>query len=78
MKDRKTDKPFVSTKVGALRGQLNKLRLELNSEPQRYGVLAVTTLPGGVLVIYCECKWDRQVYWDQEFKSLLETIRIKG
>jgi hypothetical protein len=77
-KDRKTDKPLVSAEVGALRGQVSKLRLKLDADTARYGVLAVVNRPEGVLAIFCECKWDRQTYWEGEFKALLQTVRLKG
>ncbi len=77
VKDRKTDKPLVSAEVGALRGQVSKLRVKLDPDTVRYGVLAVVKRPEGVVAIYSECKWERQTYWEGEFKALLETVRLK-
>jgi len=31
--------------------------------------------PGGTLVIYGECKGDRQGFWDAEFMAILQTVR---
>jgi hypothetical protein len=78
VKDRKTDKPMISAEVGSLRGQVSKLRVKLDPDTVRYAVLAVVNRPEGVLAIYGECKWDRQTYWEGEFKALLETVRLKG
>jgi hypothetical protein len=77
VKDKKTEKPIISAEVGALRGQVSKLRLKLDPDNERYGVLAVVNRTEGLLAIFCECKWDRLAYWDGEFKALLETVRIK-
>jgi hypothetical protein len=78
VKDRKTDKPVVSAEVGALRGQVSKLRVKLDPDTVRYAVLAVVSRPKGLLAIYGECKWDSQTYWDGEFKALLASVRLKA
>jgi hypothetical protein len=78
VKDKKTGKPLTSSKVGSLRGRVSKLRLQLDADTERYGVLAVANQPDGVLAVFCDCRWDRRAYWDQEFEALLGTVRLKG
>lgn len=73
--DRKTGKPLTSIDVGELRGQVDRVKLELSHDHERYARIAVVSLPAGVLAIVCECRWERRDYWDQEFKSLLESVR---
>jgi hypothetical protein len=75
--DRQTRKPLVSTEVGALHGQVNKLRMKL-ADTDRYAVLAVVNRPEGVVAVFCECPWNRQTFWDQEFMALLKSIHLKG
>ena len=58
-------------------GEVHRLRLELGPDNVEYGVLAVVHQPEGLVVIFCQCKWDRRAYWEQEFKTLLDTVRIK-
>jgi hypothetical protein len=77
VKDKKTEKPIVSAEVGALRGQVSKLRVKLDPDTVRHGVLAVVNRREGAVAIYCECKWDRQSYWESEFKALLQTVRVQ-
>jgi hypothetical protein len=62
--------------VGALRGQVSHLRIQLDVDNERYGVLAVAPLSGEkVLVIFCDCRFDRRDFWKQEFKAVIETVR---
>jgi hypothetical protein len=76
--DKKTNKPLVSDEIGVLRGQVSRLRMRLNSDTTRYGVLAVVNRPEGMLAIFGDCKFDRQTYWEGEFKALLQSVRLKG
>jgi hypothetical protein len=77
-RDRKTDKPLPpTTEVGSARGQVNKLRVALDPDNERYGLLAVVNKPTATLVIYCDCKWERRIYWDQEFKELLDSVQLR-
>jgi hypothetical protein len=74
--DRKTGKPVVGVEVGALRGQWARLQLELDPDTSRFGLLAVVNLPPkGSLAVFCECRWERRDFWDQEFRQLIETVR---
>jgi hypothetical protein len=77
MLDRQTKKPVVFTEVGALHGQVNKLRVKL-ADTEKYAVLGVVSRPEGVVAIYCECPWSRQTYWDPEFMALLKSVHLKG
>jgi hypothetical protein len=73
--DRKTGKPIPGVEVGAFRGQVDRLRLELSPDNERYMRVGVVSRPEGVLAIVCECRWERRDYWEQEFKTLLATVR---
>jgi hypothetical protein len=74
--DRKTGKPVRGVEVGALRGQWARLHFKLDADTSRFGLLAVVNLPGkGALVVFCECRWERRDFWDQEFRALMETVR---
>ena len=73
--DRPDGKPIVGKQVGAYPGQVDRLRLILGPDSEKFGLLAVARRPEGVLVVYAECNWDRHDYWEQEFKTFLETVR---
>lgn len=74
--DKKTGKPQVEVDVGALRGQLSHLRVVLDVDNERYGLLAVAPLSGAKwLVVFCDCPFDRLDFWKQEFKAVIETLR---
>jgi hypothetical protein len=62
--------------VGALKGHLSKLLVELHADNKRFGYLGVVNRPGeGVLVVYGECAWDRKDFWDRELQLLMASVR---
>ena len=72
----KNGKAQIEPDVGAFRGQLAHLRIQRDPDNERYGVLAVATLPGGkILAIYADCPFDRIDFWRNEFKAVIETVR---
>ncbi len=73
--DRKSGRPSAGVEVGNLRGKWARLRIGLGPDTQRFALLAVASLPKGVLALYAECRWERRDFWDQEFKDLIETVR---
>lgn len=73
--DRKTGKPLSGKEVGGFRGKVDRLRLILDVENERFALVAVVNRNEGVLAVVCECKGDRREYWEQEFRALLETVR---
>jgi hypothetical protein len=75
VKDKKSDQPITSAKVGHFAGRLSKLELRLSADTSRYVVLGVVERGDKVLALCCECPWDRRDYWEQEFRDLLATVR---
>jgi len=73
--DAASGKGAVGREVGAFPGQVDRLRVILGPDTEKFGLLAVARRPEGVLVVYGECKWDRRDYWQQEFEAFLETVR---
>ena len=73
--DAASGKAAVGREVGAFPGQVDRLRVILGPDTEKFGLLAVARRPEGVLVVYGECKWDRRDYWQQEFEAFLETVR---
>jgi hypothetical protein len=65
---------------GPLRGRLTKLRVANTEDRERFVVLGVVPRPEGRLaVVWCECDWSLRDYWDQEFGTLLNSLRpLKG
>lgn len=76
--ERKTGKPLVGSDVGTFHGQVSRRRLLLDSDTERFALVAIANRPEGVLVVWGECKWDRREYWEQEFLGLIKTIRPAG
>ena len=54
---------------------MDRLKLALGPDTEKFVLLAVARRPEGILVVYGECKWDRRDYWEQEFKAFMETVR---
>lgn len=73
--DRKTGKPLPGKDVGSYHGEVQRLRLVLDADNERFAVLAVANQPQGVLAVWCECRWNRREYWEQEFRTVLRTVR---
>jgi hypothetical protein len=67
--------PGRDAKLGELPGHLSELEITRDGEPWRYAVVGVAHGPGGVLVVACECRWERRDFWKQEFRVLLESLR---
>jgi hypothetical protein len=64
--------------VGDVRGHVSRLHVKNDDGLDRYVVLAVVNRPEGVLVLLFECDWSRRDFWEQEFRPLMETFRVKG
>jgi hypothetical protein len=64
--------------VGDVRGHVSRLHVKSDDGLDRYVVLAVVRRPEGVLALVFECDWSRRDFWEQEFRPLLETFRVKG
>jgi hypothetical protein len=62
-------------KVGSLEGHLLKLHVTNAESRERFVVLGIVPIPEHVLVVTCDCDWQRRDYWDQEFTPLLATLR---
>jgi hypothetical protein len=80
-KDPRTDKPVLDrdAAVGAFRGHLSKLRIEHDKEHVRFALLGVVHRPEeGVLVVFCECPWERRDFWEREFQLLVESVRPRS
>jgi hypothetical protein len=65
----------VEKEVGALPGHVERLRIKLDQDNEKFGLLAVAHREQGNLVIYGETKWERRAYWEQELKTLLGSVR---
>jgi hypothetical protein len=63
-------------KLGTCPGRLVKLRMANTEDRERFVVLGAVPRPKGqLLVIWCECDWSLRDYWDQEFGTLLNSLR---
>jgi hypothetical protein len=66
------------TAVGAAEGHVTKLHVTNAEGRERYVVLAVVDgHPGGVVVLVCDCAWQRREMWEPEFAALLKTFQLK-
>jgi hypothetical protein len=65
---------------GPLHGRLTKLRMANTEDRERFVVLGVVPRPERrLVVVWCECDWSLRDYWDQEFGTLLNSLRpLKG
>jgi len=61
---------------GNVRGHLAKLRVRNTEERERYVVQAILHQPDYVLVLQCECDWQRQPFWEEEFTLLRKSFRF--
>jgi hypothetical protein len=64
--------------VGDVRGHVSRLHVQIDDSLERYVVLGVVNRPEGALVLMFECEWSRRDFWEQEFRALMETFRLKG
>jgi hypothetical protein len=62
-------------KIGEVNGHLAKLQVYENENQQRYAVLVVIPEAERVVVMVCECDWQRHDFWDHEFTVLLSGLR---
>src|SRR6185437_459917 len=65
------------TDIGNERGHLSKLDVRNTDDLQRFMVLAVVNRPDSVLVLVGDCLWERRDFWDQEFMSLLKSLKVR-
>jgi hypothetical protein len=66
------------TAVGAVEGHVTKLHVTNAESRERYVVLAVVdSHPGGVVVLVCDCAWQRREMWEPAFEALLKSFQIK-
>jgi hypothetical protein len=73
--DKKANTNTILNEVGAFRGQISRLRVQLTPDNEKFAMLAVVNQAKGDVVVYCECSYDRRDFWDREFLNLLETVR---
>jgi hypothetical protein len=65
------------TAVGAAEGHVTKLHVTNAEGRERYVVLAIVDgHPGGVVVLVCDCAWQRREMWEPEFAVLLKSFLI--
>jgi hypothetical protein len=57
-------------------GTLARLDVKNTKDRELYIQLATVMLSDGILLIQCECQWDRRGYWEKEFAELLGTFRL--
>jgi hypothetical protein len=58
-------------------GWMARLDVRNTDSRELYVQLATVLLPDGILLIQCECQWQRRGYWEQEFAVLLSTFRLE-
>jgi hypothetical protein len=64
--------------TGDVPGWLTKWKVINDEESRsRYMVLWIARLDDGVIVLQCDCAWDRRDFWEQEFLTLIESFRRK-
>ncbi|MFO0843321.1 MAG: hypothetical protein U0797_13140 [Gemmataceae bacterium] len=59
-------------------GRVERVRLVLGPDDERFAVLAAAGRAEGVLAVVCECRWDRKDYWEQEFRAIVGSVRPTG
>jgi hypothetical protein len=62
--------------VGMAPGHLAKLHVTNGENRERYVVLGIVSRPEGVVVLKCDCDWQRRDFWEQEFTALIGTFRL--
>jgi hypothetical protein len=66
------------TAVGAVEGHVSKLHVTNAEGRERYVVLAVVdSHPDGVVVLVCDCAWQRREMWESAFAALLKSFQLK-
>jgi hypothetical protein len=63
-------------RVGSAHGQLLAIHVVNAEKRHRYVLLGVVPQPEQILVLQCECAWDKRASWQPEFAQLLGTFRI--
>jgi hypothetical protein len=64
--------------IGSREGQVTHYQVRNAENRDRYVLLAVVPLPEKVVAIHCECDLQRRDYWQQEFQTLVDSIRFKS
>jgi hypothetical protein len=76
VKGREGEELSRETDLGELHGWLSKLRMSNTEDRERFVVLATVRQPKGkLLAVWCECDWELREYWDQEFGTLVSSLR---
>jgi hypothetical protein len=67
------------TAVGAVEGHITKLHVTNAESRERYVILAiVASHPEKLIVLVCDCAWQRREMWDPEFTTLLKSFQLKA
>jgi len=77
IKDKKGKDLDVPANIGNERGHLVKLQVRNSESRERYVVLGVLHEPEQVLMLMCDCDWNRKDFWDVEFTHQLNGVRKK-
>lgn len=64
--------------VGDVQGRIMKFHIRDTDKVERYLVLAIVHRKENLLVLHCECKFDRRTAWEDNFTQLLASFRLKG
>lgn len=70
-------KAAEADKLGNQFGRLRELKLLRDNDPIKYVLLGVVREPEYIYVIRCESVWDYHSIWRNEFRDLLNTLKVK-
>jgi hypothetical protein len=80
-----TDKPGSEGDAGSEEalgdrpGRVLELRVNLkDSESAWFLLLAAVNGPDGVYALVCECRWEARELWQEEFRDLAKSLRLKA
>jgi hypothetical protein len=77
MKDKNGDEVARTTDIGNAHGHLSKLYVQNTEDRERFVILAVVNRPEGGLVLQGECDWNRRDFWDLEFTTLIDSLKLR-
>jgi len=63
--------------INEIPGHVSKLRVRGPEKRDRYVVLWVVPVGDFMLVVKCECDWERRQFWDTEFRDVVEAFTKK-
>jgi hypothetical protein len=64
--------------IGDTPGHLARLRIQNTPERERLVVQAIVPQTDYVLVLQCECDWNRRSFWEEEFAAVWRSLRFKA